>query len=642
MLDSVRSRWPWAMAILLTVSVVCFTKIRTMPFLYEATCKIEFSSPTQEGSLDSRNLWRYSSFILQNLYLSSQRIIITSDPIISKVVDDLGITNEGLTEDALERKKKSIAGSLSIKRIPDSQIFMISSRGTNPAQARDYANSTAASYIRYTYEKKLDNYRRSISWLDEELIALKEKLNQAQRRLVEFIEKENFSGVVDNASAVEGSSVDNRYGEISGLLERLQARKVEEELKLLRLKQKYLPAHPAYKAVDAEIKLLNVKMAEQETRLSDLREQNESRVIRKKKNEIEYSILSREVEINKEIYNALIRKHKETDIGSAVARTDATVIEYAKLPSYPVGPNKRFLYILSLILGFVFSVGYCFLMEYVDTSLRDANDIETHLGAPLLAVIQKGDPAATIRDLHMVVSEDDPDIAEPYRILRINLNFSFPREKKARVMMVGSTEKGEGKSTVALNLAMVTAELGRKTLLIDGDLRARKATRFFEQEHHFGLTSYLIGDRTLDQVINRTNTENLDFLPAGAIPPKPSTLLESKAMQQLLNTLQHEYDEIIIDAPPVNVVIDSSIIASMVDGVIMVVESGRTSRYHVKKALEQLEKVQAQLSGIVLNKVDIGSKKYYYPYGAQYYAYGERRPKARTEESTPAKKLTAV
>ena len=145
--------------------------------------------------------------------------------------------------------------------------------------------------------------------------------------------------------------------------------------------------------------------------------------------------------------------------------------------------------------------------------------------------------------------------------------------------MVGSSLKGEGKSTVTFNLGMVTAELGRKTLVIDGDLRARKLSKLFDFDQSMGLTNILIGEKTASDVIKTTATENLFVLPAGPMPPKPSTLLHSEIMEQMIKDLRGQFDEIIFDVPPLNVVIDGNIIASLVDGVVFVVEAGGAKRF---------------------------------------------------------------
>jgi capsular exopolysaccharide synthesis family protein len=597
--------------------------------IYQSECKIEFTATAPDVSLDNRSLLRYSSYVLQNFFLKSQRIIIRSEPVLSRIVSSLELADPNQDAEKFASMQRQVAGALEVEQIPETQIFLLKARHSDPKLAMQIANTAAEAYLRYSYDKKIEGYRNSTDWMDEKLVDIKAKLELAQRDLINFIEKEKLTNFApenrtestrENSGApMLSSDAAHDNADTQGLLKILYNRKVEEELKLQRLQEKYLPAHPEYQRVVAEINLLDRKITEEESRLKTMKLAHNQETIRGKKNEIQYSILNREVEINKELYNALIRKHKEADISSAIVQTDANIIEKAKLPSVPIYPHKSLQILLSWLLGLLISLGYCMLMEYSDSTLQSIKDLEIHLGQLPLAVIPKRQTAfpSTTSEIPGMISDDDPYLGEAFRVLRTNLNFSFPKGDSGRVMMVGSTRKGEGKTTVSMNLAKMSAEQDRRTLLIDADLRARSLSRYFNLQNEVGLTSYLIGEVNSSAICQPTGIKNLSIISAGHEPPQPSTLLDSKAMQELVKKLRFDFDEIIIDAPPLGVVIDSSIIASMADGVIIVAEVGVANRHEVKRAIANLQKLSVRLCGIVLNKF-VG-KVEGYGYGHNYH-----------------------
>jgi capsular exopolysaccharide synthesis family protein len=615
MIDAIKQRWILGAILFVVVGSLLTLKMLSQQDVYESNCKLEFASSSQEGTLDNRNLWRYSSFLLQNRYLTSQRIIMKSDAVVDRAVEalELGGKYKGASKSQLRGK---ILSGLSIDRVPDSQIFLVRGRDADPRMAADKANGIAKAYIRFNYEKKIDNYRNSIKWLDEELAELKAKLEQSQRQLIEFIEREKITQFGSTKQAPMSVSNFETLSEIESLLQKLQSRKVEEEIALSRMRGKYLPAHPAYKKAESEIILLKTKIEEQENRLNAQRMVREKQIITAKKNEIEYSILKRDVEVNKEIYNALIKKHRETDISSALAQTDANIVQFAKPSTSPVYPDRRAQAILVWVLALVLALLYCVIADLMDASLRTPEDVEHYFDEPLLAAVLKGKEQANgASDYTSEKMLEDPMVGESFRVLRTNLNFSLPKKDLSRVIMVGSSLKGEGKSTVTFNLGMVTAELGRRTLVVDSDLRARKLSKLFGFDQSMGLTNVLIGEKKVGDVIKATDEKNLYVLPSGPMPPKPSTLLHSEIMEEMIKDLRDQFDEIIFDVPPLNIVIDGSIVASLVDGVVFVVEAGGAKRFEVRRAISSVNKVNSKVCGIVLNKVDMSKKRYAYgPY----------------------------
>lgn len=211
---------------------------------------------------------------------------------------------------------------------------------------------------------------------------------------------------------------------------------------------------------------------------------------------------------------------------------------------------------------------------------------------------------------------------EYYNAIQVNIQFSG---SDLKVITVTSVQPGEGKSTSSTNLAISFANAGYRTLLIDADIRNSVMTGTFKAEEAFhGLTSYLSGHVNLRDVIHTTSEDNLHLIPAGQVPPNPTTLLQNTRFESMIETVRQSYDYVIVDTPPIGLVVDAAIVAQKTDGSLLVTESGAISRRFVKKAVEQMEQSGAQFLGVILNKVDTTKDKYgsYGSYGA-YGNYGK-------------------
>lgn len=236
-----------------------------------------------------------------------------------------------------------------------------------------------------------------------------------------------------------------------------------------------------------------------------------------------------------------------------------------------------------------------------------------------------------MKDIQQLLSNelmmmDDPKsmVSEAFRMLRTNLQF-VGVDKPLKKIVITSSNPGEGKSVVAANLAISIASTGSKVLLIDADLRRPRVHKLFFLENYKGLSSLLAGDLKMDDVANETPVENLYVITSGPIPPNPAEILGSAKMNQFIEKASSVYDMIIFDSPPVNTVADASILSSIADGVILVVEAGVTAREAAILAKEQLEKINARILGVVLNKAKQSSEGYYY----YYYYYGEGSSKRK-------------
>ena len=281
------------------------------------------------------------------------------------------------------------------------------------------------------------------------------------------------------------------------------------------------------------------------------------------------------------------------------------------------------------LVGMILAVGAAFFLEYLDDTIKTPDDVVRTLKLSTLGAITRIRPEGEAYQ-HKLVSSEHPrsPISEAYRTLRTNIQFST-LDKPAKTLLVTSPNPVEGKSVTAANLAVVMAQSGMKTLLVDSDLRRPTQHKLFQVPNQKGLTNMLLLDElVLDGNIQSVDIENLSVLTSGPIPPNPSELLGSGKMQALLQQLKAVYDVIVFDSPPALAVTDAAVMSRQMDGVVLVTDSGRTRRDMAVRAKETLTKVGANILGVALNRLSERSGGYYYYY--YYYArddggQGQRR-----------------
>lgn len=340
--------------------------------------------------------------------------------------------------------------------------------------------------------------------------------------------------------------------------------------------------------------------------------------------------LMREAEVNNKIFMMLREKYEENRITEAGQIGSVRIVDRARPPKYPIKPKKKVNLVLGFIMGIGLGVSLVFLKEYLDTSLKTAEDVEqigfTVLGAiPFIPVhklgkkFRKDGNGEIIRIESRLITHFAPKspISEAYRTIRTNIQYANP-DHPVKTVVVTSSGMGEGKSTSVANLAITFAQMGSKTLLVDTDLRRPVLHGIFEQSRNEGLTNLLVGRLSFDEAIKPTRVENLFLLPSGTLPPNPSELLASKMMEKFIEEVQSKFDIVLFDTPPVIAVTDACVLAPKTNGVILVVRSGATGREALFRSRMLLENVKANIFGILVNglHVDrlIGSSYYYYYY----------------------------
>ena len=344
--------------------------------------------------------------------------------------------------------------------------------------------------------------------------------------------------------------------------------------------------------------------------------------------------LKRSKEVYENTYNILLEKAEEERIKSASRGAGVNIVDVATLPIHPIPKNESRFYLLGLVIGLGLGLGLAFFVEFNDTTLKSNEDIEKHLSLPVLGTIPhiarkngagKKDASGqiVITDPHHLFSfeGDDSVITESYRSLRTNISFVSP-DKALKTVLITSAGPGEGKSLTASNLAMAYAQMGKRTLLIDTDLRRPVLHHIFGAKREPGFSDLFIGDDpNFDAVIKTTPKSNLFLITAGIFTPNPAELLGSYKMEKLNAYFRANFDMVFFDTPPVVAVTDSTLLGTKMDGLLLVIKSHHTDRDIALWAVNSLRKVGIKVLGSVFNDIDLTQRYSSYGYYKYYYHY---------------------
>ena len=342
---------------------------------------------------------------------------------------------------------------------------------------------------------------------------------------------------------------------------------------------------------------------------------------------IEYGVLQRDNEANRQMFEALLKRTQETGISEELKAGNIRIVDQAETPRAPVSPNTFNNLLIGLLGGLGLAVGLAFAFEYGDDRIKNPDELKKSLGLPFLGMV----PALFDKTItNPLITGGAPNLfGESIRSIRTNVLFSSADEG-SRLVVVTSSAPGEGKTAVSTNLSLALAQAGHRVLLIDGDMRKPRVHEVFAQTLAPGLSNLLVGDKQLSDTIRESPQQGLWLLPAGTFPPNPAELLGSKKFRDLTAYLQQHFDWVIIDTPPVMAVTDASITANLAHGVLFVVGAEMTSKRVAQRAVEQLEMSQARFLGAVLNRVDLEHNAYYYSryYRPEYSGYYGSGPSA--------------
>jgi capsular exopolysaccharide synthesis family protein len=407
------------------------------------------------------------------------------------------------------------------------------------------------------------------------------------------------------------------------------------------------PNHPTVRALRAQIDELNKQVAAEQQRM--LLASKESYIIARntenatsstldvEKNNayklrddlVEYTLRQREYESNRLLYDGLRQRLRTASVQAGLESLEVDIIDQALPPASPTLSSKSTVVILSLLFGLVAGIALSFLLESLDTGLRSIAEIEAITELPSLAIIPRarrsaGDSAANLSTAQRnisVLTQPKSQFAEAIRSLRTSLLLSTTGHPPKFILFTSATPS-EGKTTTASNLACVLAQGDTSVLLIDADLRRPNVHHRFGLNGKVGVTTLLTGSTTLENTVQRVaEVPNLHILPSGPVPPFPTEMLTSQAMDDLLEQCGKLYTHVVIDSPPILSVTDSILLARKANAVALVIRHGKSSKHVVRRARDLLLRAGAPITGIVLNAVDLNAPEYYGYYGYSGYSY---------------------
>ena len=605
----------------------------------------------------------------------------------------------------------SFRGNLHVTLIPNTRIIEIHYTSTDPQLAASAVNTLAATYVEQNFKTKFESTMQASDWLSKQLVDLQMKVETSQEKLVRYQKEHEIFGVDDKqniitekldelnkemtaaefdrmqkeavyrqtqsndpvavAAAIVADTTGGGTGAASALLDKLREQQAGLRIQIADLGTQFGPSYPKITQLNNQLKEIDHQLQSETNKAVDhLKGQYEAALQREnmlresfekqkqaanKLNEsaIEYSILKRDVDSNRTLYEGLLEKLKEAGVTAGLRSNNFRIINAARVPTSPSEPNIPRNLAFALVLGVISGVGLAFLLENLDNTVRTPEQAQAISGLPSLGMIPLGSKStsrgSTGNRLALTASKEvvetvtqvrpQSQMAESYRALRTSLllsNLGAP----PKVIMVTSARPQEGKTTTSINTAIVLAQKGVRVLLVDADLRRPSIHKTLGMGPRSGLSNVLTGSATLQQTITTSPIlPNLLIMPAGTPPPNPAELLASSNMRDLIVELRELYDHIVIDTPPTLSVTDAVVLSPRADATILVIRSGQTTKPALRRARDILMQVNAHVAGVLLNAVDLTSPDYYYYYEyqgkyGQYYhedapgAGNEAEPKA--------------
>src|ERR1017187_3550034 len=579
----------------------------------------------------------------------------------------------------------AFGGGLSVQIIPNSRLVQISYTHPDPRLATEIVNALVKTFIEENFKTKYEAVTQTSVWLSTELADLQLKVQTSEEKLVRYQKDLSILGVDEKQNIVTakldelnrqltGAETDRIQKEsnyrlaasgdlaafgktsregTSSMLERLRGKEDDLNTQYAQATTQFGSGYPKVVELNNQLKQVRTEIVAEETRsLQEIRdeylialqrenllttafEQQKQEANQLNESAIEYSVLKRDADSNRQLYQDLLQRLKEAGVSAGLRSSNIRIVDVARTPTGPIAPNVPRNLEVGLLFGLACGIGLAFVLESLDTSIRSMEQLSAISTLPALGTIplQVSGNGSLRKRLKAVSAETETsespalvtytrpksEAAEAYRALRTSIllsSFGAP----PKVILVTSALPQEGKTTISANSALVLAQRGSRVLLIDADLRRPGIDKLFGFRSRGGLSTLISGgDKAEDVVVPFTQVPNLWILPAGPIPPQPVELLGSTVMKDHIRRWRDEFDHIIIDTPPCLSVTDAVVLSLEADRVILVARSGKTTKPAFRRACDLLLHVNARVMGTVLNALDLRSGE-----GYHYYTYGDR------------------
>lgn len=564
---------------------------------------------------------------------------------------------------------------INITQVQKTEIIRITYRSLSPKLAADIVNKVISAYIQRSYETRFSSSQRVSNWLSGQLDDLKQQVQSSQERMLDVQKRLGILGFDPNHSQITASldqlstasneariariMAESQYRMLSTMdpnkiegtlttgpgagapsqLSTLRAQIATARAALAQMESDLGPNHPTVKAEKAQIAELDKEINTEQQRLvlqarqtflaAQKNEQDTTAALESEKNQayklrddlVEYTIRQREFESDRNLYEGLLQRLRTAGVEAGLESLEIDVVDPALLPANPVLKRKTTVVLTFFIVGLAAGIMVAFLLESLDTGLRNVAEVEGILELPSLAIIPRfrrpaDTPGQSVAARNIIsLSQPKSQFAEAFRSLRTSLLLSSAGQPPKYILLTSATP-AEGKTTASINLSTVLAQGSDRVLLIDADLRRPTVHERFGLSARVGLSSVLTGSASFEKAIQQVSeVPNLDILVSGPMPPFPTELLSSEPMRRLLESVADRYTHIVIDSPPVLSVTDAVLLAREADAVVLVIRQGKSSKHIVRRARDLLLRSGAPVTGILLNAVDVSSPDYYGYYG---------------------------
>jgi succinoglycan biosynthesis transport protein ExoP len=590
--------------------------------------------------------------------------------------------------DSPETKQETILinqflSRLKIEPVRNTRLVRIHFDSYYPELASQVANEISTNYIKLNLENRFNATEQAKQQLNQQLELMRAKVEGADEALQEFCQKHGFIFLDDKEKNVaferladlnealakaesermakEALYRQTKKGDFDSipsildnkLIQELKQNCLQLEVQYSKLSETFKPEYPEMVRLKRQMETIQKRLngeyykyinaikneyefsLRKESLVRTAFEQQKAVVTEMQQKGIQYNILKREAETNRDLYKSLLQRMKEAGIQAGITASNIQVVDQAEIPSRPYKPNIPRNILYATVIGLLLGIGLAFFLEHLDNTIKTSEEVEQIIRLPSFGMVpelsfekRRRLERGKIYPVELVTFGHPRSLlSEVYRNIRTSIQLSFS-ERPPKSFVVSSPNPMEGKTTTAVNMAIAFSQTGSPVLIIDGDMRKPRLHKVFNGANGVGLSSFLSGNAELKSLIKTSGVPNLYYIPSGPIPPNPSELLGSNLFKNMLQFLGRSFDQIIFDAPPVLSFGDSLILSNNVDGVVLVVLSGKTPRQALHQSKNALLQVNAKILGVVVNRVDIGQTGYgYYNYGNYYYYEQEERRK---------------